>query len=198
MAFLAPLAASIGIGGVSTSAAAIGGFAAGGYTAAGVASAAATGAAAAQAATALSLGSLFAGGSTLWSALGAGFSALSSIGQIMSNSAAASAAMASTQLQIEGSALERARMRRDLERDRNTAAARRAAVLSATGGLQDGSDLIQEVLFEGSMESVRRDTDLSFQEGILTRRMANIQRGTARSNLGALAAGGARIAGFLR
>lgn len=193
MAFLAPLAASIGIGtstvaGASAAALIPGSLAISSATAAGIAG---------GALAPISFGAA-AGGSALWSALGAGFSALSSIGQIMSNSAAASAAMASTQLQIEGSALERARMRRDLERDRNTAAARRAAVLSATGGLQDGSDLIQEVLFEGSMESVRRDTDLSFQEGILTRRMANIQRGTARSNLGALAAGGARIAGFLR
>lgn len=193
MAFLAPLAASIGIGastvaGASAAALIPGSLAISSATAAGIAG---------GALAPISFGAA-AGGSALWSALGVGFSALSSIGQIMSNSAAASAAMASTQLQIEGSALERARMRRDLERDRNTAAARRAAVLSATGGLQDGSDLIQEVLFEGSMESVRRDTDLSFQEGILTRRMANIQRGTARSNLGALAAGGARIAGFLR
>lgn len=193
MAFLAPLAASIGIGastvaGASAAALIPGSLAISSATAAGIAG---------GALAPISFGAA-AGGSALWSALGVGFSALSSIGQIMSNSAAASAAMASTQLQIEGSALERARMRRDLERDRNTAAARRAAVLSATGGLQDGSGLIQEVLFEGSMESVRRDTDLSFQEGILTRRMANIQRGTARSNLGALAAGGARIAGFLR
>lgn len=193
MAFLAPLAASIGIGastvaGASAAALIPGSLAISSATAAGIAG---------GALAPISFGAA-AGGSALWSGLGVGFSALSSIGQIMSNSAAASAAMASTQLQIEGSALERARMRRDLERDRNTAAARRAAVLSATGGLQDGSDLIQEVLFEGSMESVRRDADLSFQEGILTRRMANIQRGTARSNLGALAAGGARIAGFLR
>ena len=50
---------------------------------------------------------------------------------------------------------------------------------------------------EGSLEGIRRDTDLSFQEGVLTRRLANIPRGTARSNLGALASGGARIAGFL-
>lgn len=105
--------------------------------------------------------------------------------------------MEGTRLQIETTALERARLARDQTRESGIAASRRTAILAASGGLEDGSDLIREVLMEGSLEGVRRSTDLSFQEGVLTRRFTNIGRGAARSNLGALASGGARIAGLL-
>lgn len=192
MAWLASLAAGIGIGtstvaGASAAALIPGSLAISSTTAAGIA---------AGTAAPIAFGAA-AGGSALWSALGVGFSALSTAGQIMSNNAAAQAAMEGTRLQIETTALERARLARDQARESGIAASRRTAILAASGGLEDGSDLIREVLMEGSLEGVRRSTDLSFQEGVLTRRFTNIGRGAARSNLGALASGGARIAGLL-
>lgn len=192
MAWLASLAAGIGVGtstvaGASAAALIPGSLAISSATAAGIA---------AGTAAPIAFGAA-AGGSALWSALGVGFSALSTAGQIMSNNAAAQAAMEGTRLQIETTALERARLARDQTRESGIAASRRTAILAASGGLEDGSDLIREVLMEGSLEGVRRSTDLSFQEGVLTRRFTNIGRGAARSNLGALASGGARIAGLL-
>lgn len=192
MAWLASLAAGIGIGtstvaGASAAALIPGSLAISSTTAAGIA---------AGTAAPIAFGAA-AGGSALWSALGVGFSALSTAAQIRSNNAAAQAAMEGTRLQIETTALERARLARDQTRESGIAASRRTAILAASGGLEDGSDLIREVLMEGSLEGVRRSTDLSFQEGVLTRRFTHIGRGAARSNLGALASGGARIAGLL-
>ena len=192
MAWLASLAAGIGVGtstvaGASAAALIPGSLAISSATAAGIV---------AGTAAPIAFGAA-AGGSALWSALGVGFSALSTAGQIMSNNAAAQAAMEGTRLQIETTALERARLARDQTRESGIAASRRTAILAASGGLEDGSDLIREVLMEGSLEGVRRSADLSFQEGVLTRRFTNIGRGAARSNLGALASGGARIAGLL-
>lgn len=197
MAWLASLAAGIGIGtstvaGASAAALIPGSLAISSTTAAGIAAGTA-----APIAFGAAAGGAAAGGSALWSALGVAFSALSTAAQIRSNNAAAQAAMEGTRLQIETTALERARLARDQTRESGIAASRRTAILAASGGLEDGSDLIREVLMEGSLEGVRRSTDLSFQEGVLTRRFTHIGRGAARSNLGALASGGARIAGLL-
>lgn len=200
MAFLAPLAASIGLGastvaGASAAALIPGSLAISSATAAGIVAGTAAPIAFGAAAP-IAVGAA-AGWSALWSALSVGFSALSTVGQIMSNNAAARAAMEEPRLRIETTALERARLARDQTRETGIAASRRTAILAASGGLEDGSDLIREVLMEGSLEGVRRSTDLSFQEGVLTRRFTHIGRGAARSNLGALASGGARIAGLL-
>jgi hypothetical protein len=96
-------------------------------------------------------------------------------------------------------ALDNARRQRDLERERSTAAARRAAVLAMQGGLDvgGGSDLVREALTEGSIESVRAAQDASFSGGVLQRRAANIRTGTNFGVLSSLATGGARIGSLL-
>lgn len=76
-------------------------------------------------------------------------------------------------------------------------AARRATSLAVQGGLQDGAELVREALTEGSIESVRRSADISFSQGVLSRRQGNIRSGTNFSSLAALASGGARIGSLL-
>lgn len=198
MAFLAALApAAAGTAAAGTAAATAGAFAAGGATSAGFASAAAMGASTAAAAGIG--GSSLLAGLTFWEALSAGAQVVGTAGSILSTVAGAQQAQGQTRAMLEASALDEARTRRNLERETQRLAARRATVLSVSGGLDvgGGSDLVREALAEGSLESVQRSEDVRFQEGVLTRRFRNIGRGAGFSAIGALGSGGARLASIL-
>lgn len=138
-----------------------------------------------------------AGSASFWSIAGAGAAALGTVGQIMANNQAAGAAMQQARQSLLAAQIDAGRAQRNITRDMGIAASRRAALLAAQGGDPAGSDLITDILYEGSLEAARVQTDLSFQEGVLTQRTRNIAQGTRLSNLGALAQGGARVAGFL-
>jgi len=159
--------------------------------ASGAAAGAATGASAAASSGFLGLGSGF------WTALGVGFTALSTIHTISSNNQMARAALFDTSVQREAAEIDYARRRSDVRRETDRETARRTSLLSASGGLVDGADLVLEGLLEGARAESRLATDLGFEMGALTTRAANIRAGTRRANVGALLEGGARIASLL-
>ena len=160
--------------------------------ASGAAASAATGASAAATSSGfLGLGSGF------WTALGVGFTALSTINTINSNNQMARVAIFDTAMQREAAEIDYARRRSDIRRETERETARRTSLLSATGGLVDGADLVLEGLLEGARAESRLATDLGFEMGALTTRAANIRAGTRRANVGALLEGGARIASLL-
>jgi hypothetical protein len=164
------------------------------------ATAAASGAAAgaATSASAAATSSGFLGlGSGFWTALGVGFTALSTIHTIGSNNQMARAALFDTSVQREAAEIDYARRRSDVRRETERETARRTSLLSATGGLVDGADLVLEGLLEGARAESRLATDLGFEMGALTTRAANIRAGTRRANVGALLEGGARMASLL-
>jgi hypothetical protein len=177
-------------------AAGAGAAAAGAGAAAAGAGAAAAGAGAATGAAASSSGFLGLG-SGFWTALGVGFTALSTINTINSNNQMARAAIFDTAMQKEAAEIDYARRRSDIRRETDREIARRTSLLSATGGLVDGADLVLEGLLEGARAESRLATDLGFEMGALTTRAANIRAGTRRANVGALLEGGARIASLL-
>jgi len=138
-------------------------------------------------------------GSGFWTALGAGFTVLSTLHTISSNNQMANFALVDTGVQREAVQLDYARRRSDIRRETDRETARRTSLLSATGGLTDGADLVLEGLLEGARAESRLATDLGFEMGALTTRAANIRAGNRRSNTGALLEGGARMASlFLR
>ena len=196
MSFIGEAIASVfsGISSAASSAASF--FAPAATTATTTATTAAT--AAAPAATAAAASSGFLGlGSGFWTALGVGFSALSTISTISSNNQMARAAIFDTSMQREAAEIDYARRRSDVRRETDRETARRTSLLSATGGLVDGADLVLEGLLEGARAESRLATDLGFEMGALTTRAANIRAGTRRANVGALLEGGARIASLL-
>ena len=136
-------------------------------------------------------------GSGFWTALGVGFTALSTINTINSNNQMARVAIFDTAMQREAAEIDYARRRSDIRRETERETARRTSLLSATGGLVDGADLVLEGLLEGARAESRLATDLGFEMGALTTRAANIRAGTRRANVGALLEGGARIASLL-
>jgi len=155
-------------------------------------------ASAATSASAAATSSGFLGlGSGFWTALGVGFTALSTINTINSNNQMARAAIFDTAMQREAAEIDYARRRSDVRRETERETARRTSLLSATGGLVDGADLVLEGLLEGARAESRLATDLGFEMGALTTRAANIRAGTRRANVGALLEGGARIASLL-
>jgi len=160
------------------------------------ASGAAAGAATGASAAATSSGFLGLG-SGFWTALGVGFTALSTINTINSNNQMARVAIFDTAMQREAAEIDYARRRSDIRRETERETARRTSLLSATGGLVDGADLVLEGLLEGARAESRLATDLGFEMGALTTRAANIRAGTRRANVGALLEGGARIASLL-
>jgi len=155
-------------------------------------------ASAATSASAAATSSGFLGlGSGFWTALGVGFTALSTINTINSNNQMARVAIFDTAMQREAAEIDYARRRSDIRRETERETARRTSLLSATGGLVDGADLVLEGLLEGARAESRLATDLGFEMGALTTRAANIRAGTRRANVGALLEGGARIASLL-
>ena len=155
-------------------------------------------ASAATSASAAATSSGFLGlGSGFWTALGVGFTALSTINTINSNNQMARVAIFDTAMQREAAEIDYARRRSDIRRETERETARRTSLLSATGGLVDGADLVLEGLLEGARAESRLATDLGFEMGALTTRAANIRAGTRRANVGALLEGGARMASLL-
>jgi len=136
-------------------------------------------------------------GAGFWTALGVGFTALSTISTISSNNQMARVALFDTSMQREAAEIDYARRRSDIRRETDRETSRRTSLLSATGGLIDGADLVLEGLLEGARAESRLATDLGFEMGALTTRAANIRAGTRRANTGALLEGGARIASLL-
>ena len=153
--------------------------------------------AAAPAATAAASSGFLGLGSGFWTALGVGFTALSTISTISSNNQMARAALFDTSVQRETAEIDYSRRRSDIRRETDRETARRTSLLSATGGLVDGADLVLEGLLEGARAESRLATDLGFEMGALTTRASNIRAGNRRSNVGALLEGGARMASLL-
>jgi len=138
-------------------------------------------------------------GMSVWQVAGLGMTALSTVGTILGNNAAAANQQAQIAYQLEAGALEAARMRREVERQSSQLVARRMASLAAQGGTGVGGtfDLLAEPVMETSLEGIQRLTELDLQAGVLRRRSGNVTAGTVRSNLAALGSGGARVFSLL-
>jgi hypothetical protein len=154
---------------------------------------AAASAASAGAATAGTSSSLFGLGTGFWTALGAGFTVLSTISSIASNNQMANFSLVDTGIQREATQIDYARRLSDIRRETDRETARRTSLLSVTGGLVDGADMVLEGLLEGARAESRLATDLGFEMGALSTRASNIRAGNRRSNIGALLEGGARL-----
>ena len=163
------------------------------------ASAAASGAAAGSAAgsAAASSGGFLGLGSGFWTAAGVGLTALGTLHTIQTNNAMAREVVFDTMVQSEASALDFQRRRDDVRRESQRETARRTSLLAAQGGLTDGADLVLEALLEGARADERMVTDMGFEQGAISRRIANTMRGARRQNIGALIQGGARITDLL-
>jgi hypothetical protein len=160
-------------------------------------SSAAGGAAAAGASSAAASSSVFDLGSGFWAALGTGFTILSTINNISSNNQMANQSLVDTGMQMEANQLDYARRLSDIRRETDKETARRTSLLSATGGLADGADMVLEGLLEGARAESRLATDLGFEMGALTTRASNIRAGNRRSNIGAVLEGGYRLSSLL-
>jgi hypothetical protein len=180
MAFLAPVFSFLGAG-------------------AGAAGAGAVTAGAVTAGTTAASAGFLGTGLSFWKVLGLASTVVGTIGSIAGQMSMGNLGIEDAMRTADMVALDNARRQRDLERERSTAAARRAAVLAMQGGLDvgGGSDLVREALTEGSIESVRAAQDASFSGGVLQRRAANIRTGTNFGVLSSLATGGARIGSLL-
>lgn len=154
-------------------------------------SAAAEGAAASSSSGFLGLGSGF------WSALGAGATILGTLTTISANNQMAREIALDAAVQGEASALDFQRQRADARRERDREVARRTTLLAAQGGLIDGADMVLEALIEGEIADARMATDMGFEQGAISRRIANTWRGARRQNIGALIQGGARLTDIL-
>ena len=197
MSFVGEAIASV-FTGISSAASSVASFFAPAATTTATTAASGAAASAATSASAAATSSGFLGlGSGFWTALGVGFTALSTINTINSNNQMARAAIFDTAMQREAAEIDYARRRSDVRRETERETARRTSLLSATGGLVDGADLVLEGLLEGARAESRLATDLGFEMGALTTRAANIRAGTRRANVGALLEGGARIASLL-
>ena len=139
MSFVGSAIASV-FSGISSAASSVASFfAPTATTATTAASGAAAGAATSASAAATSSGFLGLG-SGFWTALGVGFTALSTINTINSNNQMARAAIFDTAMQREAAEIDYARRRSDVRRETERETARRTSLLSATGGLVDGAD----------------------------------------------------------
>ena len=196
MSFVGSAIASV-FSGISSAASSVASFFAPTATTATTAASGAAASAATSASAAATSSGFLGLGSGFWTALGVGFTALSTINTINSNNQMARAAIFDTAMQREAAEIDYARRRSDIRRETERETARRTSLLSATGGLVDGADLVLEGLLEGARAESRLATDLGFEMGALTTRAANIRAGTRRANVGALLEGGARIASLL-
>ena len=196
MSFVGSAIASV-FSGISSAASSVASFFAPTATTATTAASGAAASAATSASAAATSSGFLGLGSGFWTALGVGFTALSTINTINSNNQMARAAIFDTAMQREAAEIDYARRRSDVRRETERETARRTSLLSATGGLVDGADLVLEGLLEGARAESRLATDLGFEMGALTTRAANIRAGTRRANVGALLEGGARIASLL-
>ncbi len=136
-------------------------------------------------------------GSGFWTAVGVGASVLGMVNTIQTNNAMARETVFDTMVQGEASALDFQRRRADAKRESDRETARRTSLLAAQGGLTDGADLVLESLLEGARADERMVTDMGFEQGAISRRIANTMRGARRQNIGALIQGGARITDLL-
>jgi hypothetical protein len=91
--------------------------------------------------------------------------------------------------------VDRQRRDRDLARQTQQQTASRTALLAISGGLDvgAGSELINEVLYEGALARERSSSDLRLQQGQLSRRATSATVGAGLQAVGSLAQGGARI-----
>jgi hypothetical protein len=194
MSFVGEAIAAVGAAIASVFSSSAGAAAAGEAVAVGATAAgetAATSAAAGASSTAASSSLL---GSGFWTALGTGFTILSTINSISSNNQMANFSLVDTGIQRETAQIDYARRLSDIRRETERETARRTSLLSATGGLVDGADLVLEGLLEGARAESRLATDLGFEMGALSTRAANIRAGNRRSNIGAVLEGGYRLA----
>lgn len=143
------------------------------------------------------LGSATGLGSGFWTALSAGATIFSTLATIQGNNAMARQVVFDTTMQGEASALDTQRRRADARRESERETSRRTTLLAAQGGLTDGADLVLESLLEGARADERMATDMGFEQGAISRRIANTMTGTRRQNTGALIQGGARITDLL-
>jgi hypothetical protein len=197
MSFVGEAIAAVGAAVASIFSSSAGAAAAGEAVAVGATAAgetAATSAAAGASSTAASSSLL---GSGFWTALGTGFTVFSTLNSIASNNQTANFSLVDTGIQKEAAQLDYARRLSDIRRETDRETARRTSLLSATGGLTDGADLVLEGLLEGARAESRLATDLGFEMGALSTRASNIRAGNRRSNIGALLEGGYRMARLL-
>lgn len=135
--------------------------------------------------------------SGFWTALSAGATIFSTLSAISTNNAVAAQTVFDATMQGEASALDFQRRRSDVRRETDRETARRTSLLSAQGGLIDGADLVLEGLIEGARADARLVTDMGFEQGAISRRIANTMTGARRQNTGAVIQGAARITDLL-
>jgi hypothetical protein len=115
----------------------------------------------------------------------------SAVGALYTGASAAAEARTAAQ----AAELDRQRRDRDIARQTEQQSAARTALLAVSGGLDvgGGTELVNEVLYEGALARQRSTTDFRIQQGQLRRRAANVQIGAGLQAVGALTGAGARI-----